>query len=99
MAVQNIGFTLSSHNVNGLRGFKDFLYSVCDNFPNSIRAIQEHWLRIPHKKIQGVNQLRALHPDLDGYGHSAMKKQTEQNISSGRPFSGTGFLFNNKGIT
>jgi hypothetical protein len=89
--------TISTHNVNGFKGSKDFLYSLCDQYPDAIRGIQEHWLKPPYKKIQGVNQLRALHPDFDGYGCSAMKKKLEQGIRYGHPFGGTGFLFNKQG--
>ena len=35
-----------------------------------------------------------IHPDFDGYGVSAMKYVIDKRISSGRPFGGTGFIFN-----
>ena len=82
--------------MNGFKHSKDFIYSECDKNPNMILAIQEHWLRPPYKKQFGVNQLRCLHPNFDGYGTSAMTKTVETNISLGRPFGGTGFLFNKK---
>lgn len=88
--------TFSTHNVNGYKRSKEFLLSQCKNNANSIRAIQEHWLRPPYKKQFGVNQLRCLHPDFDGFGSSAMKKDIESKISSGRPFGGTGFIFHKK---
>ena len=86
--------SISTHNVNGYKWSKEFLFSQCEKRPNSIFAIQEHWLRPPYKKQFGVNQLRCLHPNFDGYGTSAMSKSTETKISSGRPFGGTGFIFN-----
>ena len=63
--------TISTHNVNGYTRSKDFIRSLCDENKNSIRALQEHWLQPPYKKQQGVNQLRVLHPDFDGFGISA----------------------------
>ena len=88
--------TLSTHNVNGFTRSKKFLHSLCVNYPNSIRAIQEHWLRPPYKKQSGVNQLRLVHDEFDGYGTSAMTKSSTENISTGRPHGGTGFLYNRK---
>ena len=88
--------TFSSHNINGWNHSKDFLFSLCDRFPHSIRGIQEHWLGPPYKKHLGVNRLRTLHPDFDGFGTSGMKKTNEQKIRTGRPFGGTGFLFDKK---
>ena len=88
--------TISSHNVNGFKRSKEFLYSQCEQNPNSIFAIQEHWLRPPYKKQFGVNQLRCLHPDFDGYGTSAMAESFKTKIATGRPYGGTGFVFNKK---
>ena len=88
--------TISTHNVNGFCRSKSFLHSLCSNNPESIHGIQEHWLRPPFKKLQGVNQLRCLHPNFDGFGTSAMKKSSETKVNIGRPFGGTGFLFNKK---
>ena len=85
--------TFSTHNVNGYKRSKEYLFSQCDNNSNSIRAIQEHWLRPPYKKQFGTNQLRCLHPDFDGFGTSAMTKASETRMISGRPFGGTGFVF------
>ena len=88
--------TLSTHNLNGYARSKEFLLSQCVSCPNSIRAVQEHWLRPPYKKQMGVNQMRHLHLDFDGYGFSAMKSSIESKISIGRPYGGTGFLYNKK---
>ena len=88
--------SIITHNVNGFKHSKNFLYSQCAKKSNSILAIQEHWLRPPYKKQFGVNQLRCLHPDFDGYGTSAMKNSSETKIIAGRPFGGTGFIFNKK---
>ena len=88
--------TISTHNVNGYTRSKDFLRSLCDDVPNAIRGLQEHWLRPPYKKQHGVNQLRCLHPNFDGFGTSAMKKSNETKVNIGRPFGGTGFLYNKK---
>ena len=84
--------TISTHNINGFNRSKEFIHSLCDSNPTSIRAIQEHWLRPPYKKQYGVNQLRCLHPDFDGFGTSAMNNDTK--ITTGRPYGGTGFLYN-----
>ena len=48
------------------------------------------------KKQLGVNRLRSLHPDFDAYGSSAMGKDVDSRVRSGRPFGGTGFLYNKK---
>ena len=76
--------------------YKEFLHNLCSNYPNAIRGIQEHWLRPPYKKQQGVNQLRCLHADFDGFGTSAMKSNIDKKLNIGRPYGGTGFLFNKK---
>ena len=86
--------TISSHNVNGFNRSKDFLYAQCNSVPNSIRAIQEHWLAPPYKKTQGVNRLRSLHPAFDGFGNSAMEVENQSKVRLGRPYGGTGFLYN-----
>ena len=88
--------TINTHNVNGFNRSKEFLYELCDTQPNSIRAIQEHWLAPPYKRQQGVNRLRALHPDFDGYGQSAMTKDITSQVRRGHPYGGTGFLYNKK---
>ena len=66
---------LISHNVRGFSNSKEFLYSRCEENSNAIIAIQEHWLPPPFKKQAGVNKLRTLHPDFEGFGVSAMKKK------------------------
>ena len=53
------------------------------------------WRRLTKKK-QGVNKLRSLHPNFDGFGNSAMTKEVETKVQTGRPFGGTGFLYNKK---
>ena len=93
---EKTNITISSHNVNGYSRSKEFLHSLCSQAPNAIRAIQEHWLRPPYKKQHGVNQLRNLHPDFDGFGTSAMKNSTEKKVNIGRPFGGTGFIYSKK---
>ena len=82
-----------SHNVNGYERNKEFIRDTCCSFPTSVYGIQEHWLRPPSKKYPGVNVLKTLHPDLDGWGKSAMKSKMETKILQGRPFGGTGFIW------
>ena len=94
--IQPTRITISSHNINGFGHSKSFLYSLCEQFPDAIRGVQEHWLAPPFKKQSGVNRLRALHPDFDGFGNSAMKKEVESKVRMGRPYGGTGFLFPKK---
>ena len=65
-------FTVCSHNVNGFHRSKDFLKGKCDENENLIYALQETWLKPPYKNHLGVNELRHLHPDYEGYGVSAM---------------------------
>ena len=84
---------LSSHNIRGLNTSKDFLSSRCEDDKNLIQCVQEHWLPPPFKKQAGVNKLRSVHPDFDGFGTSAMKSSLENGIRRGRGFGGTGFLF------
>ena len=88
--------TISTHNVNGFSRNKEFLRTICDENKNSIRAIQEHWLKPPYKKHCGVNQMRSVHPDFDGFGTSAMKQAVETKVLKGRPYGGTGFLYNKR---
>ena len=82
-----------SHNVNGYERNKEFIRDTCCSFPISVYGLQEHWLRPPSKKYPGVNVLKTLHPDLDGWGRSAMKTKMETQILRGRPFGGTGFIW------
>ena len=91
---QGTSITISTHNVNGYARSKEFLHSLCEQFPIAIRGLQEHWLRPPYKKQFGVNQLRCLHSDFDGFETSAMKKQCASKVTNGRPFGGTGFVYN-----
>ena len=88
--------TVSTQNVNGYSRNKDFLFTLCEENKNSIRAIQEHWLKPPYKNHSGVNQMRNLHPEFDRFGTSAMKKSVDSQILKGRPYGGTGFLFNKR---
>ena len=88
--------TISTHNINGYSHSKDFLHSLCDNAPDAIRGLQEHWLRPPYKKQFGVNQLRSVHPNFDGFGSSAMQKTVDTKVSVGRPYGGTGFIYHKK---
>ena len=78
--------TISTQNVNGYSRNKDFLFTLCEENKNSIRAIQEHWLKPPYKNHSGVNQMRNLHPEFDGFGTSAMKKSVDSQILKGRPY-------------
>ena len=87
---------ISTHNINGFSRNKDFLRSRCENESDTIHCLQEHWLRPPFKKTKGVNQFRHLHKDVDGYATSAMKKSISEKILTGRPYGGTGFLWNKK---
>ena len=67
-----MAFTLSTHNINGFHRSKEYLKSRCENNKNLISAIQETWLKPAYKKHLGVNELRPLHPEFEGYGVSAM---------------------------
>jgi hypothetical protein len=84
---------ISTHNVNGFKSSEQFLYSQCENAPLSIQAIQKHWLKPAIRKQQGVNLLKSVHPDFDGYGTPAMKPKMATAVLHGRPFGGTGFIF------
>ena len=94
MGMQKLRF--STHNVNGFNRHRDFLKSRCTNEPNTIQCIQEHWLRPPFKRAKGVNEFRHVHNDFDGYATSAMKESMKEKVLTGRPFGGTGFLWNKK---
>ena len=54
------------------------------------------WLRPPFKRMKGVNELRHVHKDFEGFGTSAMKKPIGEKILKGRPYGGTGFIWNKK---
>ena len=88
--------TFSTHNINGFGRHKAFLQSRCNQEPNTIHCLQEHWLLPPTKHRKGVNELSCVHKDFDGYGTSAMKRDAEKRIIKGRPFGGTGFIWNRK---
>ena len=94
MDLRSLSLKLRSHNIHGFNSSKDFLYQSCNNDDFSILAIQEHWLRPACRKVKGTNQLKVLHPDFDAFGCSAMDSQVESSIMKGRPFGGTGFIFN-----
>ena len=84
---------IRSHNINGFDSSREFLFNECDNNSFSIAAIQEHWLRPSYRKQLGTNRLKVLHPNYDAYAVSAMTSQLGKSISKGRPYGGTGFLF------
>ena len=88
--------TISSQNINGFARNEAYVKGLCEKFPNSIRGFQEHWLKPPYKKHAGVNKLRHVHDNFDGWGTSAMKQQMEKQVRLGRPFGGTGFLWDKK---
>ena len=92
----NMRVSFSTHNLNGFTRNKDFLRSRCRNEPDTIQCLQEHWLKPPFKRVKGVNELRHLHDDFEGFGTSAMKDSIGKNIQKGRPYGGTGFLWNKK---
>ena len=82
-----------THNVNGFERNKDYVRDLCSSFSNVVYGLQEHWLRPPTKKFPGVNVLKTVHSDLDGWGTSAMKSSMGSRILNGRPFGGTGFIW------
>ena len=82
-----------TQNVNGFERSKDSVRDICSSFPPSIYGLQEHWLRPSTKKHPGVNALKTIHPDIDGWGTSAMQSSMEARILTGRPFGGTGFVW------
>ena len=88
--------TICSHNINGFSSKKSYLYSQCDATTDLIYGVQEHWLAPPYKKQFGVNRLRTVHPDFDGFGSSAMKRDVETKVRKGRPYGGTGFIYHKK---
>ena len=88
--------TISTQNLNGFARNKGYVKSLCSRFPDSIRAIQEHWLKPPLKRQHGVNQLKLVHADFDGWGTSAMQTDMQKQIKIGRPYGGTGFLWHKK---
>ena len=91
---KKVSITISSHNINGFAGSEHYLNMRCNDEPNSILCIQEHWLKPPYKNYKSINQLRTVHPSFDGYGVSAMRKTHNDAVYKGRPYGGTGFVFN-----
>ena len=96
MADENTALRIRSHNVNGYDNSKECLFQECEDDSFDILAIQEHWLRPSFKKEKGTNKIRSLHQRYDGYANSGMKSHVGKSIMKGRPFGGTGFLFNRK---
>ena len=94
MAANKVSVSILSHNINGFSSSESFLRMRCDDDPNSIICVQEHWLRPTYKNMKSINQLRNVHPKFDGYGVSAMKGIHNDAIMTGRPYGGTGFIFN-----
>ena len=88
--------TISTQNINGFARNQHYVKGLCDQFPNSIRALQEHWMKPPLKKHIGVNKLKQVHEDFDGWGTSAMRSSMQNDIRKGRSFGGTGFIWNKK---
>ena len=95
MAPESVSLRIRSHNLHGFSTSKDFLISECAQNSFSIAAVQEHWLRPSFRKIKGTDQLRVLHPDYDSYAISAMNN-LDKSLHKGRPYGGTGFLFDKK---
>ena len=93
MDPESLSLKLRSHNINGFSNSKNFLFDECNSNSFSIMAVQEHWLRPAYRKMKGTNQLKVLHPGFDAYAVSAMDKHVDSTILKGRPFGGTGFLF------
>ena len=85
---------LVSHNVNGFNRNESFVRDSTLSLSPCVYGIQEHWLKPPSKRLVGVNKLMSLHPDLDGWGTSAMKEKMRNKILTGRPFGGTGYVWN-----
>ena len=94
MMDNKVSINLVSHNINGFTSSESYLNELCENNLNSIICVQEHWLRPVHKNVKSVNQLRTVHHAFDGYGVSGMKNVHNTSIMTGRPYGGTGFLFN-----
>ena len=94
METKKVSISISSHNINGFTSSEPYLHMRCCDNLNSIFCVQEHWLRPVYKNLKSVNQLRSVHPSFDGYGVSAMKNTHNSAIRSGRPYGGTGFIFN-----
>ena len=93
-AKDKVSINIVSHNINGFNGSKAFLETKCDDNVNSIICVQEHWLRPAFKNVKSINQLRTVHTNFDGYGVSGMKDVHHASVMTGRPYGGTGFIFN-----
>ena len=89
-----VSINVITHNINGFTSSENYMNMLCEDDVNTILCVQEHWLRPAYKNIKSVNQLRMVHPSFDGYGVSGMKKIHNDAILTGRPFGGTGFVFN-----
>ena len=96
MADDTIALRIRSYNINGYENSKECLFQDCEDDSFDILAVQEHWLRPSFKKEKGTNKIRSLHQRFDGYATSGMKSQVGKSIMKGRPFGGTGFIFNRK---
>ena len=81
-----------SHNINGFKNSKEFLFNECRSGNFHILAIQEHWLKPSYRKHLGTNSLKSIHPMFDSFATSGMNN-LENRILKGRPYGGTGFLF------
>ena len=53
-------------------------------------------MKPPLKKHLGVNKLKQVHDDFDGWGTSAMCSSMQNEIRKGRSFGGTGFIWNKR---
>ena len=91
---KKVSIKVVSYNINGFSGSEDYLSKLCEDDNNSIICVQEHWLRPAYKNLKSVNQLRTVHDAFDGYGVSGMKNIHNTSILTGRPYGGTGFIFN-----
>ena len=87
---------LRTHNINGFENSKECLFHECEDESFDVLAIQEHWLRPSFKKEKGTNKIKTLHQQFDGFATSGMTSHVGKTIIKGRPFGGTGFLFNRK---
>ena len=94
MATQTV--TFSTHNLNGFHRNRNYLNSRCSKETNTIQCVQEHWLRPPFKRTKGVNELKNVHVDFEGFGTSGMKNSIGTKIMKGRPYGGTGFIWHKK---
>ena len=96
MADYHTSLRLRTHNINGFENSKECLYQECEDASFDVLALQEHWLRPSFKKEKGTNKLKIVHPQFDGFATSGMSSHVGKSIIRGRPFGGTGFLFNKK---